>query len=69
MRFLLLITLIILILKIKKVKEMILLDGNSHLDCLYQKSLRYRRHHCENSQKFIRRIYTKRFKDQETSSI
>ena len=67
MRFLLLITLIILILKIKKVKEMILFDGNSHLDCLYQKSLRYR-HHRENSQKFIRRIYTKRFKDQETSS-
>ena len=47
MRLLLLITLLIFIPKIKKVKGMVFFDGNSHLDYLYQKSLRYQ-HHCEN---------------------
>ena len=47
MRLLLLITLLIFILKITKVKGMVLFDGNSHLDYLYQKSLRYQ-HHREN---------------------
>ena len=47
MRLLLLITLLIFILKIKKVKGMVFFDGNSHLDYIYQKSLRYQ-HHREN---------------------
>ena len=44
MRLLLLITLLIFILKMKKVKGMVFFDGNSHLDYLYQKSLRYQYH-------------------------
>ena len=44
MRLLLLITLLIFILKIKKVKGMVFFDGNSHLDDLYQKFLRYQYH-------------------------
>ena len=36
-----------LIFILKKVKEMVFFDGNSHLDYLYQKSLRYQ-HHREN---------------------
>ena len=47
MRLLLLITSLILILKIKKVKGMLFFDGNGHLDYLYQKLLRYR-YHCQN---------------------
>ena len=47
MRLLLLITLLIFILKITKVKGMVFFDGSSHLDYLYQKSLRYQ-HNREN---------------------
>ena len=47
MILLLLITLLILISKIKKVNGMVFFDGNDHLDYLYQKSLRYQ-HHREN---------------------
>ena len=65
MRLLLLITLLIFILKIKKVKGLVFFDGNSHLNYLYWKSLRYQ-HHREN---YVTYIYTKRFKNQETSSI
>ena len=38
MRLLLLVTLLILILKIKKPKGMVFFDGKSHLNYLYQKS-------------------------------
>ena len=44
MKLLLLITLLIFILKLKKVKGMVLFYGNSHLDYLSQKSLRYQHH-------------------------
>ena len=47
MRLLLLITLMMLISKIKNVNGMVFFDGNYHLDYLYQKSLRYQ-HHREN---------------------
>ena len=45
----LLITFIILIFLLTKVHGMVYLDGNAHLDLLYQKSLRYK-HHRENYQ-------------------
>ena len=44
---------------------MVFFDGNSHLDYLYRKSLRYQ-HHREN---YVTYIYTKTFKNQETSRI
>ena len=48
-RKVLLITLTIFIFLLNKVQGMAYLDGNTHLDLLYQKSLGYQ-HHWENYQ-------------------
>ena len=55
-REVLLITFIIFTFLLNKVHKMVYLDGNTHLDLLYQKSLRYQ-HHRENYQlSFLERL-------------